>query len=117
MMRKFKMTRRDVHTMFSKVVYTDYCGAAHLSWFKNPIGYNYGTYGWNWDCYDLGGVAVVTGYRNLTGLDYCRKLNNWDWDAMMILRNPDLSQDEKKQKIDKLIDDFVTYVQEEGDKN
>ena len=29
----------------------------------SPEYYNAGGYGWNWDLYDFGGVAVVGGYR------------------------------------------------------
>lgn len=29
-----------------------------------PQNYNAGGYGWNWDLYDLDGVAVVGGYRS-----------------------------------------------------
>ena len=30
----------------------------------SPEYYNAGGYGWNWDLYDFGGVAVVGGYRS-----------------------------------------------------
>lgn len=37
--------------------------AAHCG--ISPEYYNAGGYGWNWDLYDLGGMAIIGGYRSI----------------------------------------------------
>lgn len=40
------------------------------------IGYNSGTYGWNWDAFEAGNVVIVSGYRSFPRIDY-----SLDYDA------------------------------------
>jgi hypothetical protein len=32
---------------------------------ERPVAYSAGTYGWNFDVYEVGGVAICTGYRGM----------------------------------------------------
>ena len=60
---KFKTTRKQINQNFNSVICIAYCDAQYLLRGKNPIAYNEGYYGWNYDLYDINGVAIVTGYR------------------------------------------------------
>lgn len=61
---KEHITRKKVRESFTAVVLcdeinniADLCGIP-------PEYYNAGVYGWNWNLYNMDGVAVVGGYRN-----------------------------------------------------
>ena len=61
---KEHITRKKVRESFTAVVLcdeianiADLCGIS-------PEYYNAGVYGWNWNVYNMDGVAVVGGYRN-----------------------------------------------------
>lgn len=59
---KTRMTRKHVNTNYA--ISVGYCHAQWLLTDVNATGYNAGVYGWNWDCYNVDGVQIVTGYRN-----------------------------------------------------
>lgn len=63
---KAKLTRNQIKKL-TPLLRVEYCGAAHLLRGLDPVGYNSGYYGWNWDLYSVDGVFVCTGYRNLCG--------------------------------------------------
>ena len=64
---KLFVTRTQVKQNFERILYTNYCGMSFLLMGKTPIAYNSGVYGWNYDLYDLNGVALLTGYRGTYG--------------------------------------------------
>lgn len=64
---KFETTRKAIVNHYSKVYSVGYCGAQYLFRGMSPVAYNAGVYGWNFDLYDVGGVAICTGYRNMPG--------------------------------------------------
>ena len=67
-MSKIKMSRGDVFRRWPRVWSLGYCEmSGPLRLLGGPRGYACGVYGWNYDIYDVGGVAVCTGYR-----DTCR---------------------------------------------
>ena len=43
--------------------------------YENPVYYNTGKYGWNWDAYEVNGVILIAGYRNMIG-------DRVDWDVL-----------------------------------
>lgn len=65
-MPKFKTTRKQIKDNFSKIFYCDYCDLDELTT-KSPLLYNSGVYGWNYDVYVFGNIAVTTGYRGMFG--------------------------------------------------
>lgn len=87
---KFKTTNKDIKNYYSKVFSVGYCDLYDfLKGCNEPIGYNHGVYGWNYDLYVIKDVAITTGYRNLVGEPlpkefydlynkYYKKLNTFD---------------------------------------
>lgn len=75
-MIKRKTTINEVKSGFDKVFACGYCDLSYIMYGVEPIAYNSGVYGWNWDLYsNLWDVshrdnynAIITGYRNLKGL-------------------------------------------------
>lgn len=72
-MSKIKMSRADVFHCWPRVWSLGYCEMSEaLRLLDGPRGYSCGVYGWNYDVYDVGGVAVCTGYRDMPGADVPR---------------------------------------------
>ena len=107
---KMKVTRKEVMDNFVKVVYVPYCGADTLLRYADPIGYNAGVYGWNFDLYAFGNVAVCTGYRNLPGTR-ANNYREYEKKARKILARPVQYADEYKTKvrkpIERLLKEFI----------
>ena len=60
---KYKTTSKELKEGYYNIIATGYCELQSLLKYKNPIAYNAGHYGWNYDVYDINGIAIVTGYR------------------------------------------------------
>ena len=101
---KMKVTRREIMNGFAKVVYVPYCEASTLLRYADPIGYNAGVYGWNFDLYAFGNVAVCPGTRANNYREYEKK-------ARKILDRPVQYVDEYKSKvrkpIERLLKEFI----------
>lgn len=111
-MSKIHMTRKAIRNFpgVFRVYYVGYCDLCFL--LSDPVFYNAGVYGWNWDGYLLDDrfgrtIIVNTGYRNMTGeripSEIVRKYN-------------DLAKDEhNKEKLNELLFDMFDEI--ENNKN
>lgn len=64
MYMKMKMTRNQIADLpANKIVTAGYCDLQYLLSGVDPIGYNAGVYGWNYDVYVLDGICILTGYH------------------------------------------------------
>lgn len=61
---KEHITRKAVENIYTAVVLCDEINNIAYLCGISPEYYNAGVYGWNWDLYDIDGMAVVGGYRN-----------------------------------------------------
>lgn len=62
---KYKTTAKAVKEGYHTIVSVGYCELQCLLSYKSPIAYTCGYYGWNFDVYDIDGIAIVTGYRGM----------------------------------------------------
>lgn len=62
---KYKTTAKDVKNGYHYIIAVGYCELQSLLQYEHPVAYTAGTYGWNFDVYDVNGVAIVTGYRGM----------------------------------------------------
>lgn len=69
---KFKTTRKAIVNNSFNLVCAGYCDLYNLLANHEPIAYTSGTYGWNFDVYEVHGLTICTGYRNMPG----RRANN-----------------------------------------
>lgn len=69
---KFKTTRKAIVSGCNNIVCAGYCDLYHLLHNHSPIAYTCGVYGWNFDVYEIDGLTICTGYRNMPG----RRANN-----------------------------------------
>lgn len=62
---KYKTTAKALKQGYYHIIEAGYCDLQSLLNYKSPIAYSSGTYGWNFDVYDINGVAIATGYRGM----------------------------------------------------
>lgn len=108
-----KLTCKDLYSGGSKVVRIGYCGAQYLLRGLDRLGYNRGSYGWNWDAYDIGGgVIVCTGYRNLIGDTIKRgeveRLNNAA--CLAVSYGGGLTYEQQQEKLRELRAELVSII-------
>lgn len=103
---KFKTTRNAIVNGAVNVKCAGYCDLQNLLQNHDPIAYTAGVYGWNFDVYDVYGVTICTGYRNMPGsrLDHIREYEAkaaaiWSWDNKTPFT-------EKQKQVEKLLQEF-----------
>ena len=66
---KYQTTRKALvaGTVPQKLISAGYCELQTLLTNHEPIAYNAGDYGWNFDVYHVYGLTICTGYRNMPG--------------------------------------------------
>lgn len=96
---KFKTTAKAIRANGGKIVAIGYCAAQYLLRYEREIAYTAGTYGWNFDVYDVDGITVCTGYRGMPGkhIDYAM-LNDYESRAEKIVCNYKMPYEEQKSK-------------------
>lgn len=65
---KFKTTTKEIKNNYNIILNIPYCNMQNLLKYKRPLAYNAGTYGWNYDLYNIvtsknNSIAILTGYR------------------------------------------------------
>ena len=110
------MTRKEIINNFSKVYSVGYCDLQFLLRFKNRIGYNNGTCGWNYDIYAFNNntIAICTGYRGMPGktIDFAT-IAKYDKKARNILSDSTLTTKTQEKKLNKLINKFLEDILDE----
>ena len=62
---KYKTTAKELKAGYYRIISCGYCDLQSLLSYENPVAYSSGTYGWNFDVYNINGVAIATGYRGM----------------------------------------------------
>ena len=71
---KCHVTRKEIKNNYARIL--NLGGACiNLLRYETPFAYNAGKYGWNWDAYEVNGVILIAGYRNMIG-------ERVDWDVL-----------------------------------
>lgn len=107
-----KITRKQVN-MYKNIICVPYCDLWYLLYFRNKTGYNSGVYGWNYDFYHINlHTCIVTGYRpfgNIKNYDLCDEYNE---KAKNIIEDRTISDEEKKEKVENLLEEFIEKITE-----
>lgn len=101
---KFKTTAKEIKNGYYYVIPAGYCALQSLLSYKSPVAYSCGVYGWNFDLYDIDGVAIVTGYRTMPQKNVvknCYSIAN-DFE--------DKSQGKTAEEKEVLIHEFIQFV-------
>ena len=103
---KYKTTRKAIVNGSTNIKRAGYCDLQSLLRNHEPIAYACGIYGWNFDVYDVYGVTICTGYRNMPGerlegiMEYEKKASDiWSRENTMPL-------EEKQKTVEKLLREF-----------
>lgn len=84
-----------------------YCAMAHLLRNHEPKYYNSGLCGWNFDVYEVYGVTIVTGYRNLVGKRFTYdEVEKYEKQARAFVEDYSLSYEDRTAKIESLLKEF-----------
>ena len=103
---KYKTTRKAIVNGCSNVRHCGYCDLWNLLQNHEPIAYTAGVYGWNFDVYEVYGVTICTGYRNMPG-ERLESVHEYEAKARAILSWEDKRPFEDKQKaVEKLLKEF-----------
>ena len=62
---KYKTTAKALKEGYCTIISVGYCDLQGLLSYKSPVSYTCGYYGWNFDVYDIDGIAIATGYRGM----------------------------------------------------
>lgn len=111
---KMKATRNYIRKMFDDNVYcTGYCALQHIMIGCDPVYYNCGINGWNFDCYvDYNtNTAVTTGYSNTVGIQIPKEIiEKYDGKAKEILASA--KWDERMECLEENRRDFFNALAE-----
>ena len=68
-MSKIKTTNKHIKAVWGHVYRCGYCDLQYIMRGEEPVYYNCGVYGWNYDAYCdyKRNIVITTGYRNMTG--------------------------------------------------
>lgn len=103
---KVKTTRKAIVNGSYNVKCAGYCDLSHLLNNHSPIAYTCGVYGWNFDVYEVYGVTICTGYRNMPGARL-QKISEYEEKARAILSWEDKRPFEEKQiAVENLLKEF-----------
>jgi len=105
---KFKTTAKAIRNNGGKIIAIGYCGAQYLLRYEREIAYTAGTYGWNFDVYDIDGITVCTGYRGMPGkhIDY-ETLREYETKAEKIVCNYKMPYEEQKAAVQSLLREML----------
>lgn len=115
---KYKTTKKEVKSNYRNIIRLGAVELYYLLKFTEPVAYTSGVYGWNADIYDLGNVAIVTGYRpfgNITP-DYkiVEKYNQLGREIYEEEHDPtkdrNEEREEKENRLNQLINQFIKEV-------
>ena len=98
---KYKTTAKDLKDGFGKIISAGYCDLQNLLHYKSPIAYSKGVYGWNFDVYDINGVAIATGYRSMPE-------KNSKASYELVRKYDDLAQGKTAEEREVLIKEFIS---------
>lgn len=80
---KFKTTTKKIKENYTNnyIISVSYCDLQTLLKYESPRAYTSGVYGWNYDLYEIEGIAICTGYRGMPSgknfnYDLVRKYEN-----------------------------------------
>lgn len=102
---KTQITRKQLGRYSNNIVHAGYCKLQFLLSNYEPFSYCVNSFGWAWDAYDLYGVVIVTGYRNLAGRQ-ADGVDEYEEKAKYIIQNCGISESERREQINKLLYEF-----------
>lgn len=105
---KYKTTRKAIVNGSSNVRSAGYCDLSHLLHYHSAVAYTCGVYGWNFDVFEIYGLTICTGYRNMPG-KRLEHIHEYEEKARAIVNDWDTYKGDleaKKEAVEKLLKEF-----------
>lgn len=102
---KPKLTKKDITNRGKKVLRVRTDALRNLLINHEPIGYNAGTYGFNWDAYEVCGVVICSGFRNMPGVVPYGAII-YEEQAHKVVKDYSKSWDERREEVEELLKKF-----------
>ena len=102
---KYKTTAKAIREGSCNPRSVGYCDLQNLLINHSPIAYTCGTYGWNFDVYEVYGVTICTGYRGMVG-PRCEGVAEYEKKAESIFHDEKLTYDEARNTVENLLHEF-----------
>lgn len=111
---KYKTTRKAIVQGSARLVSAGYCDLQTLLRNHAPTAYTSGVYGWNFDVYEMYGLTICTGYRNMPG-PRAHGIREYESAARSIVADPNLAWPERDNHIEELLRDFCAQADAKAD--
>lgn len=109
-----KTTKKEIEKNYKKIIKICYCDLQELLYFKTADFYTSGTYGWNADIFKIDNQTVVcTGYRPFGNIEVKREIIKKYNDLAFDILSKKIDYYEKKNELDKLLNEFVKVCLQE----
>ena len=114
-MGKLKTTIKSIKNAYAPnyLFSTGYCALQTLFHYEEPKAYTCGTYGWNFDLYDIEGVGITTGYRGMQGNYIPHELSEkYENQASKIVYGNEVAWENKRAMLKELQIQFVRELKD-----
>ena len=102
---KYKTTRKAVVNGSANIIRAGYCSLQTLLSNHEPVTYTCGSYGWDFDVYEVYGVTICTGYRGMPGRSAYGAIL-YEELAQKVARDYSKSRDERREEVEELLKRF-----------
>lgn len=102
---KTKLTNKLVKQLYPNIKSAGYCEIQTLLRGIEPTAYTCGTYGWNYDVYNINGVTIATGYRGMPGKRITGG-TEYEQKAQAIWSNYDIPYSTREEQAAELLKEF-----------
>ena len=102
---KFKTTTKQIKQWNTNIKCAGYCDLYYLLHNHSPLAYTCGTYGWNYDVYEVYGVTICTGYRGMPGAR-AEGITEFEQKARAIWDDYKKPYEERQAETEKLLKEF-----------
>ncbi len=89
---KYRTTTKYIIENYSKIISVGYGQIQTLLRNHNAVAYTSGYYGWNYDIYDIGGVAICTGHYGMP-TKLSKNAKKYEETARRFLENYEYTED------------------------
>lgn len=108
-MNKIRVTKKEILKACKNIICVGYCDLQYLLYYKYADFYTCGVYGWNCDIYKINeNLLISTGYSPFGNIriDY-KKTRKTEEKARAIVHDTKLSFEQKKKKLDNLLNKYI----------
>ncbi len=107
---KVKTTRKAIVNSSVNIRAAGYCDLQALLYNHEPIAYTTGIYGWNFDVYQVYGLTICTGHRNMPG-ERLKEIASYEDRAKEILSDHENYKgmngyERQKEEVENLLKEF-----------